>query len=96
MSSVVVNNYLENRHSHGRKSSAFESKFSKRKKQIVIFADSIPGGIRLLEFNYRFHKGYAQFKSFPGGTSKLCGTSIVCETNIEKQKIRRGFTACWC
>ena len=68
--SVVVNNYPENQHSYGRKFSASESKFSKRKKQIVIFNDSIPRGIRLREFNYWLHKGYAQLKSFPGGTSK--------------------------
>ena len=68
--SVVVNNYPENQHSYGRKSSVSESKFSKRKKQIVIFGDSIPPGIRLHEFNYWLHKGHAQLKSFPGGTSK--------------------------
>ena len=68
--SVVVNNCPENQHSYGRKSSASESKFSKRKKQIVIFSDSIPRDIRLREFNYWLHKGYAQLKSFPGGTSK--------------------------
>ena len=68
--SVVVNNYPENQHSYGRKFSASESKFSKRKKQIVIFSDSIPRDIRLREFNYWLHKGYAQLKSFPGGTSK--------------------------
>ena len=67
--SVVVNNYPENQHSYGRKFSASESKFSKRKKQIVIFSDSIRRGIRLREFNYWLHKGYAQLKSFPGGTS---------------------------
>ena len=66
--SVVVNNHPENQHSFGRKFSAPESKFSKRK--IVIFSDSIPRGIRLREFNYWLHKGYAQLKSFPGGTSK--------------------------
>ena len=65
-----MNNYPENQHSYGRKFSASESKFSKRKKQIVIFSDSIPRGIRLREFNYWLHKGYAQLKSFPGGTSK--------------------------
>ena len=65
--SVVVNNHPENQHSFGRKISAPESKFSKRK--IVIFSDSIPRGIRLREFNYWLHKGYAQLKSFPGGTS---------------------------
>ena len=65
--SVVVNNHPENQHSFGRKFSAPESKFSKRK--IVIFSDSIPRGIRLWEFNYWLHKGYAQLKSFPGGTS---------------------------
>ena len=43
---VVVNNYTENKHSYGRKCSASESKFSKRKKQIVIFSDIIPRGIR--------------------------------------------------
>ena len=68
--SVVINNYPENQHSYGRKFSASESKFSKRKKQIVIFSDCIPRGIRLREFNYWLHKGYAQLKSFPGGTSK--------------------------
>ena len=68
--SVVVNNYHENQHSYGRKFSASESKFSKRKKQIVIFSDSIPRGIKLCEFNYWLHKGYAHLKSFPGGTSK--------------------------
>ena len=68
--SVVVNNYPENQHSYGRKFSASESKFSKRKKQIVIFSDSIPRGIKLCEFNYWLHKGYAHLKSFPGGTSK--------------------------
>ena len=65
-----MNNYPENQHSYGRKFSASESKFSKRKKQIVIFSDSIPRGIRLREFNCWLHKGYAQLKSFPGGTSK--------------------------
>ena len=69
-SSVIVNNYPENQHSYGRKSSASESKFTKRKNQIVVFSDSIPRGIRLREFNYWLHKGYAQLKSFPGGTSK--------------------------
>ena len=64
-----MNNYPENQHSYGRKFSASESKFSKRKKQIVIFSDSIPRDIRLREFNYWLHKGYAQLKSFPGGTS---------------------------
>ena len=68
--SSVVNNYPENQHSYGRKSSASEDKFSKRKKQIAIFGDSIPRGIRLHELNYWLHKGYAQLKSFPGGTSK--------------------------
>ena len=65
-----MNNYPENQHSYGRKFSASESKFSKRKKQIVIFSDSIPRGIRLREFSYWLHKVYAQLKSFPGGTSK--------------------------
>ena len=37
--------------------------------KIVIFSGSIPLGIRLREFNYWLHKGYAQLKSFPGGTS---------------------------
>ena len=41
-----------------------------KEKQTVIFSDSIPRGIRLREFNPCFHKGYAQLKSFPGGTSK--------------------------
>ena len=67
--SEVVNNDPENQHSYERKFSAPESKFSKRKKQIVVFSDSIPRGIRLREFNYWLHKGYAQLKSFPGGTS---------------------------
>ena len=40
------------------------------KKQIVIFSDSIPRGIRLREFNYWLYKAYTQLKSFPGGTSK--------------------------
>ena len=68
--SVVVNDYPENQNSHGRKSSSYEGKFLKREKQIVIFGDSIPRGIRLHEFNYWLHKGYAQLKSFPGGMSK--------------------------
>ena len=53
-----------------KKFSASETKFSKRKKQLVIFGDSIPRSLRLREFNYWFHKVYAQLKSFPGGTSK--------------------------
>ena len=57
--SVVVNNQPENQHLYGRKSSVSKSKFSKRKKQIAIFGDSIPRGIRLREFNYWLHKGYA-------------------------------------
>ena len=65
-----MNNYPENQHSYGRKSSASENKFSIRKKQIAIFGDSIPRGIRLHELNYWLHKGYAKLKSFPGGTSK--------------------------
>ena len=49
-----------------------KANFQKEKKQIVIFGNSIPRGIRLHEF-YWLHKGYAQLKSFPGGTSKeLC------------------------
>ena len=41
---VVVNQHSkpENQHSYGRKCSASESKFSKRKKQIVIFGYNIP------------------------------------------------------
>ena len=50
--------------------SASESKFSKRKKQTVIFSDNIPRGIRLREFNCWLHKGYAQLKPFPGDTSR--------------------------
>ena len=65
-----MNNYPENQHSYGRKFSDSECKSSKRKKQVVIFSDSIPRSIRLREFNYWLHKGYAQFKSFPGGTYK--------------------------
>ena len=65
-----MNNYPENQHSYGRRSSASESKFSKRKKQIAIFSDSIPRGIKLHEFNYWLHNSYAQVKSFPDGTSK--------------------------
>ena len=65
-----MNNYTENQHSYRRKFSASENKFSKRKKQIVLFGDSIPRGIRLHEFNYWLHKDHAQSKSFPGGTSK--------------------------
>ena len=68
--SVVMHNYPENQHSYGQKFSASGNKFSKRKKQIVIFSDNIPRGIRLREFNYWLHKGYAHLKSFPGGTSK--------------------------
>ena len=44
--------------------------FSKRKKEIVTFSDDIPRGIRLREFNYWLHRGYAQLKSFSGDTSK--------------------------
>ena len=47
-----------------------KANFQKEKKQIVIFNDSLPRGIRLREFNYWLHKVYAQLKSFPGGTSK--------------------------
>ena len=65
-----LNNYAENQHSYGRKFSASESKFSKRKKQIVIFSGSTPRGIRLREFNYWLHKGFVQLKSFSGGRSK--------------------------
>ena len=65
-----MNNYPENQHSYGRKSSASPSKFSKRKKRIVISGDSMPRGIRLREFSYWLHRGYAQLKWFPGGTSK--------------------------
>ena len=43
-----------------------KANFQKERKQIVIFGDSIPRGIRLHEFNYWLHKGYAQLKSFPG------------------------------
>ena len=50
--SVVVNNYPENQHSYGRKCSPSENKFLKSEKQVVIFSDSIPCGIRLREFNY--------------------------------------------
>ena len=67
---MVVNNYFEHQHSYGRKFPASESKFSKRKKQIVIFSSSIPRGIRLRELNYWLLKGYAQLKSFPESTSK--------------------------
>ena len=47
-----------------------KANFQKEKQQIVIFGDSILRVIRLREFNYWLHKGYAQLKSFPGGTSK--------------------------
>ena len=47
-----------------------KANFRKEKSKIVIFSDSIPRGIRLREFNCWLHKGYAQLKSFPGGTSK--------------------------
>ena len=67
--SVVVNNYPENQYSSERKSSASESKFSKRNKQIVIFGENIPCGISLRKFNYWLQKRYAQLKSFSGGTS---------------------------
>ena len=67
---ILVNNYPENQHLYGRKSSASESKFSHRKKQKVILSDSTPRGIGLREFNHCPHKGYAQLKSFPEGTSK--------------------------
>ena len=50
---------------------SLKASFQKKKtQQIVIFSDNIPRGIRLREFNYWLHKGYAQLKSFPGGTSK--------------------------
>ena len=62
--SVVMNNYPENQHSYERKSSASESKFSKRKRQIDISSDSIPRSIRLREFHYWLPKGYAQLKYF--------------------------------
>ena len=65
-----MNNYPENQHLYGKKSSASENKFSKRKKQIAIFSDSITRGIALREFNYWLHEGYAQLKLFPGGKSK--------------------------
>ena len=55
--SVVVNDYPKNQHSYGKKYSVSEIKFSKRKKLIVIFCDSIPRCIRLREFNYWLHKG---------------------------------------
>ena len=67
--SIVLNDYPEYQHPYRRKFSASESKFSKR-KQIVIFGDSIPRGIKLHEFNYWLHKGHAQLKSFTGDTSK--------------------------
>ena len=44
-----------------------EANFQKEKK---IVSDSIPRGIRVREFNYWLHKGYAQLKSFPAGASK--------------------------
>ena len=37
-SSVIVNSYPENQHSYGRKSSASESKFTKRKNQKFVSA----------------------------------------------------------
>ena len=69
-----MNNHTENQHFYGRKSSVSESTFSKRKKQLVIFGDGIPRGIRLREFNYWLHKSYNQLKSFPDDTSEelLC------------------------
>ena len=91
--SVVVNNHPENQHTYGRKSSASESKFSKRKKQIVIFSDSIPRGIRLREFNYWLHKGYAQLKSFPGGTSTellYCGEPVLKNKKLDDALLHVG------
>ena len=52
-----------------KKSFVSENNFEKEKK-VVIFVDSIPRGIKLHEFNYWFHKGFAQLKSFPRGTCK--------------------------
>ena len=65
-----MNNHTENQRLYGRKSSASESKFSKKKKEIPTFGGSIPLGIILREFSYWLHKDYTQLKSFPGGTSK--------------------------
>ena len=40
------------------------------RKWIIDFWNSLlPRGIRFREFNCWLHKGYAQLKSFPGGTS---------------------------
>ena len=39
-------------------------------KNVIIFSDSIPRGIRIHEFNSLVQKGYAKMKSFPGATSK--------------------------
>ena len=44
--------------------------FKKKKKQRVIFGDSIPAGLKLGKFNWWLHKGLVQWKSFLGGTSK--------------------------
>ena len=82
---MKINTYMEEN---------LQSKFSKRKKQIVIFGDSIPRGIRLREFNYWLHKAYAQLESFPAGTSKELLQYE--EPTLKNKKIRRGFAACWC
>ena len=69
-----------------------KANFQKEQSKFI-FGDSFTCGIRWSEFNYWFHKGYAQFKVFSGDTSKKL---LHYGTNIEKQKIRRGFTVCWC
>ena len=58
--SKVLNKHPENHHSYGRKSLVSKSKFSKRKKQKVIFGDNIPRDIGLREFNYLLHNVYVQ------------------------------------
>ena len=72
-----MNNYPENQHSYGRNSSA---------SQIVIFRDSIPCDIKLREFNYWLSKGYAQMKSFPGGTSKVLLYYV--KTTLKNKKLK--------
>ena len=68
--SIVVNNHPKNQHLYGTNLQSLKANFQKEKKQIVVFGDSILCGIRLREFSYWLHKGYAQLKLFPSGTSK--------------------------
>ena len=66
----MVNNHPENQHVFktvpGNRTYSY---ITKKGKAIKLFADSIPRGLRMNEFNRFINSGKAYLKAFPGATA---------------------------